>query len=436
MKIYNAVSPKLICLPKIHKQVAPMRAIVACTDSRIYSLCKFIFNLITNNFPAERLYNIKDTFDFVNKIGNFRLPMIIYWFRLMWYPFSPIVQFSYLWQSFSPDDHWYQTTKFTMDLFVVCTAYFQQLLFAFDYRWYLEIFGAQMGLSLILILAQIVMDHLLDNVTSNIPFDISFIYKYIDDLTLAVPRNMTEFTLQTFNKYNNPSTIDRKNWKLTETTFLGYIGHSMELSTLTGTTNQPSQDDISNIRLPTQLIKINTVVNMLSRIIHIWNEQFREKNLKLLLQIFLNNGYPEPLLKSFIFDVNNPHGPPGHPVDVTYRKLPQINNRAERMLKTTHNTANPNNIHITKYNPHKLKSLFANMKNSVPLLLSSNVVYKIPSAKHLNGSETALYNKAAIVKSRGTFVHWSTTPVMQITNLATTTAPYYLQKTTIRRDSC
>lgn len=52
------------------------------------------------------------------------------------------------------------------------------------------------------ILAQYVIDELLDVCINKLPFQLPFMKKYVDDLILSVPQCSIELLLQTFNSYN------------------------------------------------------------------------------------------------------------------------------------------------------------------------------------------------------------------------------------------
>lgn len=54
------------------------------------------------------------------------------------------------------------------------------------------------------ILAQYVIDELLDVCINKLPFQLPFMKKYVDDLILSVPQCSIELLLQTFNSYNLP----------------------------------------------------------------------------------------------------------------------------------------------------------------------------------------------------------------------------------------
>jgi len=58
-------------LSKIHKQDCPLRIIVSCIDSRLYSLTSFLHKIISANVPKS-LNNIENSFKLIDKLlGTF-----------------------------------------------------------------------------------------------------------------------------------------------------------------------------------------------------------------------------------------------------------------------------------------------------------------------------------------------------------------------------
>ena len=60
-----------------------------------------------------------------------------------------------------------------------------------------------MGSPLSPILASIVMDHLLDNCIPKLPFDLPFLYKYVDDIVCSVPGCHVDTMLSVFNWFDS-----------------------------------------------------------------------------------------------------------------------------------------------------------------------------------------------------------------------------------------
>ncbi len=70
-------------------------------------------------------------------------------------------------------------------------------------KYYRMLDGVAMGSPLAPIVADLVMEHLLDNVVKLLPFQPSFLYKYVDDLILSIPRGSEQLTVDTFNSFHD-----------------------------------------------------------------------------------------------------------------------------------------------------------------------------------------------------------------------------------------
>jgi len=70
--------------------------------------------------------------------------------------------------------------------------------FNFDGQFYEQNFSTSMGSPLSLIVADLVMRDL-EARAEILSFQIMFYFRYIDDIVMAVPKNLVDFTLETFN---------------------------------------------------------------------------------------------------------------------------------------------------------------------------------------------------------------------------------------------
>ncbi|XP_062534671.1 uncharacterized protein LOC134203846, partial [Armigeres subalbatus] len=74
--------------------------------------------------------------------------------------------------------------------------------FMFRDKYYQQTFGTAMGSPLSPILADYVMEDLLDTVITKLNFTIPVLKKYVDDLFLVLPKPLVEHTLNIFNQFN------------------------------------------------------------------------------------------------------------------------------------------------------------------------------------------------------------------------------------------
>ncbi|KAK9752318.1 hypothetical protein QE152_g4327 [Popillia japonica] len=71
---YNGVCPKFYGLPKIHKVNCPLRPIVSFCGSPVYNLSIYLSGVLSTSMSLRTDFNIKDTFDFAEKVKEISLP--------------------------------------------------------------------------------------------------------------------------------------------------------------------------------------------------------------------------------------------------------------------------------------------------------------------------------------------------------------------------
>ncbi|KMQ82308.1 hypothetical protein RF55_23426 [Lasius niger] len=74
--------------------------------------------------------------------------------------------------------------------------------FAFDGRFYEQIFGSPMGSPLSPVLADMVMDDLETQRLSSLNFTVPIYYRFVDDVFAIVPRTKIDEIVTTFNNYH------------------------------------------------------------------------------------------------------------------------------------------------------------------------------------------------------------------------------------------
>lgn len=97
-----------------------------------------------------------------------------------------------------------RVTKLTKDeLFDAIGLVVDSTYFTFNEKIYKQKFGTPMGSPLSPILADLVMRELEKRALDKIWFHIPLYYRYVDDIILAAPKNLTDYILDTFNSFHN-----------------------------------------------------------------------------------------------------------------------------------------------------------------------------------------------------------------------------------------
>ncbi|XP_062714349.1 uncharacterized protein LOC134291081 [Aedes albopictus] len=202
LKTYKAVCPKIYGLPKAHKPGLPLRPVVPCMTAPTYELSKFVANVLQKAIVSK--YNIKDSFSFCDYANSIELPegYILVSFDVV--ALFPSIPKSLMKQSIFK--HWDEIKKHTaicLDLFWEVTEFcIDASYFVFEGTYYQQIFGTAMGSPLSPIIAEYVMEDLLDDAVAATTVVIPYLKKYVDDLFLALPVEKVEEVLNVFNQQN------------------------------------------------------------------------------------------------------------------------------------------------------------------------------------------------------------------------------------------
>ncbi|XP_055522574.1 uncharacterized protein LOC129716759 [Wyeomyia smithii] len=199
---YNAICPRIYGQPKAHKPNLPLRPVVPNMTAPAYNLSKFIGKIIQNSIDSP--YNIKDSFTFCNFICSVTLPpdyILISLDVISLFTSIPkaLVTHNIItqWEKINVN------TNINLDLFIEIAEFcIESSYFNYNEQHFQQVFGAAMGNPLSPIIADLVMETLLDTVTQSLNFKPPFIKKYVDDLLLAIPESQIGHVLETFNSYN------------------------------------------------------------------------------------------------------------------------------------------------------------------------------------------------------------------------------------------
>lgn len=325
---YNSIPARFCGLPKVHKPVLSLRPIISSLNTPTSKISGYISEIISSYLSVSRgRYYVEDSFSFSTFISEFQLPEdyvlisldVVSLFTNISLELA-LSAIQHRWESISS-----HTTIPKEDFINIIRFLFNSNYFIFQ---------------------EIVMDFLLDGILTDIPFEMPFIKKYVDDIICAVPSDKTSYTLERFNRQNT-LVIRRPD----NTLILDWY-------------RKPSSSGLKN------------------RIQRISHPTLKEKNMKLLYQLMLENGYPKNLLKKLIHNSSNSGQPQNNDeiastnLDqrIIFTSIPLIN----VMTKSLINLLKTDNIKVIPRTEFKLKRLYSNLKDRIETDKKSCVVYRIP----------------------------------------------------------
>ena len=149
-----------------------------------------------------------------------------------------------------------------------------------------------------------VLDDLLDEVRSRLPFQLPFLLKYVDDLLIAIPGDMADLVLNEFNSIDPHLQFTIEYEKDGTLPFLDTL-------VIRGRDNVIRFDWYNKLIASGRFLnfhsahpfgqKLNIMRCMKTRVTKICHPSLLNANLHKLVDIFVNNGYPMASARSVIF---------------------------------------------------------------------------------------------------------------------------------------
>lgn len=405
---YNSVPAKFYGLPKVHKQSVPLRPIVSSIGSPTYNLSKYLSRVLNNCLQHDDKYNVDDTFTFCRMMQNIRLPPghvlisldVVSLFTNI--PLDLVLHtITDAWEIISQSCSIPQKLFLDLIQFISDNCYF-----TFQDKFYKQIFGTPMGSPISPVLARLVMDCLLDNCIKQLSFELPFIFKYVDDIVCAVPEDKVDEILTTFNGFNPhlQFTVEREfdfgvpfldTRVIRDPTTNKIILDWYRKPTASGRyLNFHSSHSIKQ--------KINILLGMRNRVLYISDPSFVDKNLRIISELFMNNGFPRGLVKKLVFNTPiNDYATDDNCEEpmVQYKSLSLVNGLSNKLVRLFKNE----NFQIAIRSVKTINNVFSNMKDKTPKMLKSNIIYCIPCAectmKYYGQTSQWLKSRLAIHKS-------------------------------------
>jgi len=389
LMLYNAVSPKFYGLPKIHKPQLKLRPIISSIDCPNSRISQFLTNILTNAYDNNNnAYYTKNSTDFSRFVSNITLPedfVIVSLDVVSLFTNIPkdLVKagIENRWGNISnhcnvPKEHFLKLIDFIFD-----STYF-----SYDNQFYKQITGTPMGAIISPILAQYVMDDFLDQCISMLPFEMPFCKKYVDDIICSIPRTAAQEVLTVFNSLHPKIqfTIEEENECSVPFLDTKVIRENTALRTDWYTKPTYSGRYINYESYHPNSMKTNIIVNMKNKILEISHNSYKQKNLHRFFNIMKQNAYPDRLLRRLIFSTANRERHRDQQQAVQndqpqrYISLPFVKTLSTRLAPLLRSSDQDR----IAYKPTKtIRNLFSKVKDKIPTMKQSNVVYKIPCAE-------------------------------------------------------
>jgi len=377
--------PRAYGLPKIHKPGLTFRIIVSSVDGPLYSLGNYLHGIISKNISKPHSH-ILNSHQLVEKLNGTTIEKGYDLISLDVVSLFTNVPVNMAIDSVS--NRWCNISKSTKipknEFIAALQLILESTYFVFNNIVYKQKFGTPMGSPLSPIIAEIVLQDLEVKALGLLKLNIPFYYRYVDDIALAAPRQKIDYILQVFNSLHNrlQFTLEKGGTKLDflDVTIINNEG-TIEFDwyrkpTFSGRVlNFLSQHPITQKR--------GVIISMVDRAFLLSHPKYQEKNLKYIIETFINNNYP----LQFIFETIHMR----LKSLIKKRTKKQNSESSDEMKRTSwflipyikkvsekfKNIAQGIESKLSYFSLNKLDRIIKSQKDSLPLSCNKNVVYKL-----------------------------------------------------------
>jgi len=392
----DSILPRAYGLPKVHKLNTPFRLIVSSVNTALYTMASFLHDIITYSLKNMNKYTT-NSFDLYNTLSGkwigdtdvlISLDVVSLFTNV---PIDLAID--------SVGSRWcyiQRNTRIPKNEFLLAINFIlTSTFFTFNNVIYKQTFGTPMGSPLSPIIADLVMQDLENTCLDRINHQLTFYFRYVDDIVMAAPSDKIDLIFNTFNDFHNRLKFTKEIEENRSISFLDLrltvsYNNTIEIDWFQKKTF--SGRFLSFHSGHPMCHKIGLIYSLIDRAFLLSHTKFHQKNIEFVINILLKNGYPLDLifnkinkrLKTLIQfknynnynsnsnkHINNKTNDFNNPKTITV--IPYISKISEMVAATIDKSR-----FITGYRVlNSLASFIKVHKDRVALLSTNNVVYKI-----------------------------------------------------------
>lgn len=372
-------------LPKVHKPNIPCRHITSDIGSPLYNLSSFLRKAIHPILGKTSSY-VKNSWEFKNNIKNITVPENFIIISL-----DAVSMFTNIskhraincveknWDEIKNNTKLDKQSYLEAFKLVLNNSYVQH-----KNSFYKQTSGVPMGSSISPSVADLVLEDIERDVLPNIPYEVTFFFRYVDDILTCVPIDKFDDFLFRFNNADDNLKFTLEKSINNCINFLDVSIKVVDGRLLTNWYRKPtwsgrylhffSHHHISQ--------KIAVVYSLVDRVIKLSEKQYHQENLFLIKNTLSKNGYPQNFLNKFIKkrinylnqNTNNNLNDRNKFDNNNMLVLPYV----ESLQNQFKQIASSKNLELIYTNKNKLGHYFyKSQKDPVPIGERSGIVYKI-----------------------------------------------------------
>ncbi|XP_055918518.1 uncharacterized protein LOC129950611 [Eupeodes corollae] len=381
MTTYTAQLPSIYGLPKTHKPSMPMRPIVSSLNLPCYELSRFVGRIL-QSVTNETKYTVKNSYEFVDKARNVKLQSndVLVSFDVISLFTNIPVQLAIniikkKWDTISRHTKISQT-KFIeiMDFCLKDNNYLQ-----FKDIIYKQIFGMPMGNPLSPTIADLVMDHLLDECLTGCNAKPNFIVKYVDDIFAVMDKYKVADLLLILNGFHSKLQFTVENENNSSISFLDVKIHRMDTQLSFDWFQKPTASGrLINFRSnQAKHIIFNTASNLINKVFTLSDVRFHHSNTIKVTKILSDNGFPPAIIRGLILQQQcrrakqqSEDNNKGYFKSIVY--VPKLAESFKQVV-----TKNIQDVRLAFKSNQTIRHLFTKLKTKIDRDKRTDVIYKI-----------------------------------------------------------
>ncbi|XP_046588309.1 uncharacterized protein LOC124293079 isoform X2 [Neodiprion lecontei] len=375
-------APRIYGLRKTHKPTCKLRPVVSCIQSPSYKLSRVVHEILTPVVDTFS-FNLLNSFQFVDFIRDVELHSDYRLISLdvvsLFTNIRKDLVLKVINESWDNIKHLVKVPKFLLiKLIEFC---FETSYFTYNGVLYRQVEGCSMGNPASPVLANIVMNYVLQQIITVLPFNIAFIKLYVDDTIAAVPETELNRVLELFNSFEENIQFTMEVEQNGCIPFLDIMVERSNNHLKTNWYTKPtSSGRILNFCSNHPMSqKVGMIHGLLDRMFRLSSEEYHEDNYQKIEILLTNNSYPRSFVRAAIikFKENKANGGVGgvRPTNfIKYCRFPFVPGLSHKINSCFTGT----NVKLAYYNVYKIKSLYTKLKDPVQQDQRAGVVYKIP----------------------------------------------------------
>lgn len=380
LKTEVATAPKIYGLPKIHKDGYPLRPICSSINSPSIELCKYIVNIL-KNLTKNSIYNIKDAVQFRDKVKNLTInenEKMVSFDVVSLFPSIPVdLGLNII------EERWEEISQYTkmpktMFLNILKFCIKENRYFKYEDKIYKQKVGLPMGSPASPIIADLVMESLLDVCLNALPKKPKILTKYVDDLFAIIEEDSIQETLKILNSFNKSIKFTLEEEKEGTIPYLDALLIRKHNKIHLNWYQKPTASGrlINYYSKHTKRTIINTAKNLIHRVLNISEEQFHVENKLKIKNILSGNNFPAHIINSLIREYKpTKRTSENEKPKKIYKSLIYLPNISERLEKS--DIYDKTKYTIAHSSNNTTKSIFSKLKSKTPKLEKHNVIYQI-----------------------------------------------------------